>query len=498
MPADLCVTTTADGDETHESGRPPATVSRPVPRAAGPLLQAGGLGARVRASLQASGRYSNWVLLAALAGMFATTFPITILTISLGPIAEEFGTNEMVMAWVISGPMLLSAVALPLLGKLGDLYGHRRIFLIGFTGATVVAALTAIAWSPASLIGFRTLAAVMGGATQPASMALIFSVYTPEQRVRAMGWWSMTGAAAPALGLIAGGPLVDLLGWRVVFVLQAGISLIALGLAALVLRETERQRVRFDVAGAITLALGVGGFMFALGEVRELGVHSPLIHLALVLGAVATWAFVRVEARQSEPLLPLDFFRNATFNAAIVANAFMSAAYMGAFVIAPFVLLQIFGYSISMAAGIMLLRTATLTISSPFGGSLGYRIGERGAAIVGAGIMTVALTLMAWSVYSQSILGLAAALVLQGLGHGLGLPSLTSAIAGAVPDKDLGIASAANRLTGQMGAAFGITLLTLVYAGRNAPEALAMAMGAGAVLALVSTVSAMGMRRARS
>lgn len=98
--------------------------------------------------LERSGRYRTWVLFAALAGMFATTFPVTILAVSLAPIADEFGSSETMMAWVISGPMLLSAVTFPLLGKLGDLRGHRTIFLFGFTGATIVAALTAFAWDP--------------------------------------------------------------------------------------------------------------------------------------------------------------------------------------------------------------------------------------------------------------------------------------------------------------------------------------------------------------
>ena len=94
-------------------------------------------------------------------------------------------------------------------------------------------------------------------------MALIFSVYPPEERVRAMGWWSMTTAAAPALGVALGGPLVDLVGWRIVFLLQAGLSLCALALAFAVLRETAPKRVRFDFAGSLALALGIGGLMFA-------------------------------------------------------------------------------------------------------------------------------------------------------------------------------------------------------------------------------------------
>lgn len=458
-----------------------------------PPLERDGWRERLIADLERRGRYPTWVLLAALAGMFATTFPITILAISLGSIAEEFRTSETTIAWVISAPMLLAAVVLPLLGKLGDLQGHRRVFLLGFCGATLVAALTAFAWSPMSLIVLRTLAAVMGAATQPTSMALIFGVYKPEQRVRAMGWWSMTGAAAPALGLIAGGPLVDWLGWRVVFILQAVLSALALALAAAVLRETPRQRVRFDLLGGTTLALAVAGFMFALGRVRDLGLQSPWILAGAVVGVLGAAGFVSVERRAREPLLPLEFFSRRNFSAAIVSNAFMAAAYMGAFVIAPFVLLRIFGFSISVAAGIMLLRTLTLTLSSPVGGILGTRIGERGAALVGSAVMTVSLCLMAWAVQQNVLLGVGAALVLQGMGHGLALPSLTSAISNSVPERDLGVASAASRLTSQAGAAFGITLLTLVYGGNDTGEALALALLAGAILSALSLVTALGM-----
>src|SRR5690606_29688157 len=219
---------------------------------------------RVIARLDAAGTHATWVLWASLAGMFATTFPITILTVSLVPIAHEFGAHETTMAWVISAPMLFSAVTMPLLGKLGDLYGHRRAFLIGTAGSTAIAFATAFAWDATSLIAMRTLAAVLGGATQPSAMALIFSVTASNRRVQAMGWWSMTTAGAPALGLVAGGPLVEWFGWRIVFVLQGVFALAAFALAALVLRETARKRVRLDVAGTLALAIGVGGLMLAL------------------------------------------------------------------------------------------------------------------------------------------------------------------------------------------------------------------------------------------
>jgi MFS family permease len=266
------------------------------------------------ARLDASGRYPGWVLFAVLAGMFATSFPFTILAVSLAPIAEEFGSRETTLAWVVTAPMLLSAVTFPLVGKLGDLYGHRRVFLWGFAGSALVAALTALAWDAFSLIGLRTVAAILGGATQPTAIALLFSVNPEGGRVRAMGWWSMTTAGAPALGLILGGPLVDLLGWRIVFLLQAGMSAGALVIAYAVLRETEPLRVRFDVLGALALAVGVGGFMVALGGVRELGLDSPWIPAALVLGVLGIVAFVRIEARVRDPLLPLALFRDPSFS----------------------------------------------------------------------------------------------------------------------------------------------------------------------------------------
>lgn len=435
--------------------------------------------------MEARGTYRWWVMIAALTGVFATSFPITILTIALTSIATEFGVRETTIAWVISAPVLLSAVALPLLGKLGDLRGHRRVFLIGFVAATVAAVATACAWDAPSLIGLRIVAAVVGAATQPTSMALIFSVYEdPSERVQAVGWWAMMGAAAPAAGLIAGGPLVDLFGWRIVFILQAVFSLFALALASVVLRETPRQHVRFDVAGSTTLAAGVAGLMLALGRSRDIGLASPVMLTLVAVGVIGLVAFVRVERRVNAPLLPLEYFRRRNFTAAMLAGSFMGAAYMGAFVIAPIVLLQLFRYSITATAGIMLLRTLTLTISSPFGGRLGARVGLRRAASLGSAIVAVSLLVVAYGTASSSLAALCVGLVLQGLGSGLGTPPMTSAVACAVPNKDLGIAAAASRLTSQVGVAFGITTLTMVYGGINTGAALAHAFLVGAALAL--------------
>jgi MFS family permease len=128
---------------------------------------------RVQRRLEESGSYPRWVLLTALAGMFATTFPVTLLAVSISTIAKDFEAPETLIAWVIAAPLLASAVALPILGKLGDLYGQRRVFLLGFGISTLVTAATTVAWDPYSLIALRSLAVVIGAATIPSSMALI-------------------------------------------------------------------------------------------------------------------------------------------------------------------------------------------------------------------------------------------------------------------------------------------------------------------------------------
>ncbi len=446
----------------------------------------------VRARLEASGRFRVAVLLTALAGMFATSFPITILAVSLAPIANEFDASETTIAWVISAPMLLSAVGFPLLGKLGDLRGHRTIFLLGFAGATLVAALTALAWDAASLIGLRTLAAVLGGATQPTAMALIFSVYPPRERIRAMGWWTMTTAAAPALGLAVGGPLVDLFGWRIVFLLQAGLSLVALALAWIVLRETPRKTVRFDLIGSLALALGIGGFMFALGSLRDAGETLDRSLIGAAIGTFGLVLFVLIERRVEAPLLPLEFFASRNFSATLATNALTSGGYMGAFIIAPLFLFSQ-GFSATTASMVILMRTATLTLCSPLGGRLGERVGERAASFFGCSLMTAGLAVTAWGAHDQSLPLFVLGLVGQGAGHGLSQPSITSAISRSVDESDLGIAAASNRLMGQGGAAFGITLLTLAYGDTPAPRAFAMAFIAGTLLSALSVVTTLGM-----
>ncbi len=447
-----------------------------------------------QARLDGGGSYQRWVLLTALAGMFATTFPVTLLAVSLGTIADDFDASETLIAWVISAPLLASAVALPILGKLGDLYGHRRVFLTGFTISTAITAVTTLAWDPISLIALRGLAVMIGGATIPSSMALINSVYSRSERAKAMGWWSLVAAGSPAIGLVIGGPLIDAVGWRPMFGIQAALSVVPVVAAYLVLRETPlRTDVGFDLPGAATLAVATGALMFALNQAPARGLDGVIV-ASFVIGTAGLVAFALVEARVAFPLLPLEFFRRRNFTTSLLAALFSGAAYMGGFVLAPLLLQSVFALSVSATSLVMLLRPASFAITSPIGGSLATRIGERPVAMFGSVAIAVALVLLGLGGTADLLWIVIVGLVLQGIGNGTAQPTITATMSNSVDEADLGIAAAAQRMAFQVGSALGISTLTSIYGGTERASDFLTAYLVGAGIGAMALLFASMMR----
>lgn len=448
----------------------------------------------IQARLDASDDYKRWVLLTSLAGMFATTFPVTLLAVSLSTIADDFDTTETLIAWVISAPLLASAVALPILGKLGDLYGHRRVFLTGFTISTAITAVTVFSWDPISLIALRGLAVMIGGATIPSSMALINSVYSRGERAKAMGWWSLVAAGSPAIGLVVGGPLIDAVGWRPMFGIQAALSIVPVVAAYLILRETRlRTDVGFDVGGAATLAVATGAIMFALNQAPARGLDGVIVG-ALVVGIAGLLAFCAVEARVAFPLLPLEFFRRRNFTTSMLAALFSGAAYMGGFVLAPLMLQSVFALSVSATSLVMLLRPASFAISSPIGGSLATRLGERPVAVFGSLSIATALVLLGLGGSADLLWIAVVGLVVQGIGNGTAQPTITATMSNSVDEADLGIAAAAQRMAFQVGSALGISTLTSIYGGTEQASDFLTAYLVGAGIGVLALVFAAMMR----
>jgi MFS family permease len=462
---------------------------------AAPTAAPAGLPERIAADLDARGRYPRWVLLVALAGMFATTFPVTVLTLAIPTIADDFGVREASLSWLITLPVLCSALALPVLGKLGDLYGHRRVFIGGFAVALVTTALTATATSPATLIAWRTLTQVAGASTMPSSLALINSVHHGEARARAMGWWSMVSAGAPVVGLTIGAPVIDAVGWPTLFLLQAALMVVPVVASWLVLRETPRRDARFDVAGAVALAAGLGPLLLAVDRVREWGLLAASTLGCLGAAAAGLGAFVAIERRVAVPLVPLAFLRSRATAATLLGSLLSNAAYMGAFFLASLMMVEQFGYSLTSAVPILSIRPALFAVASPLGGWVTGRAGSRLAAVAGCLVLGAGLTgLAAGAATSSLAVVIVVGFLLQGIGFGLLRPAISTALADAVDEADLGMAAAAERLSGQLGVAFGITVVATVYASEvdRFPAAFAVA----AAFALLGAVLSTGLRAA--
>jgi EmrB/QacA subfamily drug resistance transporter len=403
------------------------------------------------------------VLWTVLAGLLSVNITFTVFAVALPRIARELGTTENTLTWVITGPMLAYGVAAPALGRAGDVWGHRRVYLLGMAGAVVGAAMSAVAWNAGSLILFRTLNSLEGAATGAASMALIFRVFPRDDRVKAMGWWSLVGAGGPVIGVAIGGIVIQHVGWRWIFVAQVPLTIAALALAAAVLPETDRsENVKFDGAGALLLAGAVTALLFGVNRGAEWGWSSPAVVTGFVLAPVLTVAFVLVEQRVEEPLLPLEYLRRRNFAFPIAAQALSNFAYMGGFILAPSLLLHYFNYGEERIGLLVLTRPLAFSITAPIAGYVAVKVGERSAALGGSLAVVASMVLFAGVDASAGDALVIGALVLSGVGLGTSSPSVAASVANSVDEASLGIASAAQQLMTQVGVVTGIQLMRTV------------------------------------
>ncbi len=419
--------------------------------------------ARAASRIEASDRYRWWVLWTALSGLFAVGLTVTILGVSLERISHDLHSTVPTVTWVVTGPLLAFGVVGPLFGKLGDVWGYRRIFLFGLAGSIVLAGMSAVAWNASSLIAFRTLAAAEGAATGPASMAMIARVFPESDRVKAMGWWSMVGAGAPVLGVAIGGPLVDAFGWRAIFLGQMPVTLLALIFAFFVLPATGGgQRQPIDGMGVAFLSVAVTGALFGLNRGPVWGWSSPAVILPIALAPLSLVAFVVTERRVRSPLIPLAWFGRRNFCFPVAVQFFTNFAYMGSFILAPLFMQNVLGYSVTRAGLITIARPIAFSITAPLAGYLAVRLGERSAGVAGA--CFVVASMAAWSALGghTGALPLMGALALAGIGLGVASPSMVATVANTVEEASLGAAGAANQLITTIGVVAGIQVAETV------------------------------------
>jgi EmrB/QacA subfamily drug resistance transporter len=433
---------------------------------------------RVQARAQESPRYEWWVLAALLAGLLSLNITFTVFVVALPTVAHQFHSSYSVLTWVTTGPLLAFGLAAPIAGKAGDLFGHRRLYLWGLVGAMVSAVLTATALGAGMLIFARVLDGVQGAATGTASMALILRLFAPEDRVKAMGWWSMVGAGGPVIGVTLGSPIIQYFGWRALFWGQLGLLVVSFAVVALVLPAHGPHSLEahepapasrwegMDWIGSWSLSAAVVGVMLGLSIGSVAGWTAPGCLVPVALAVVATGVFVHRERTAAAPLIPPEYFRRRNFTLPMGARSFMFFAYFGGLFLFPLMMEQVYGYSETQVGLMSIARPLAFSLCSPVAGYLAVRIGERTSAVVGAAAVVSSMVAFAVLGHSPPLAVILLALVLSGVGVGVAGPATASTQANAVDPSRLGVMSAAQQLATQVGEVAGIQILITVQASR--------------------------------
>ncbi|HEV2426679.1 MAG TPA: MFS transporter, partial [Acidimicrobiales bacterium] len=376
-------------------------------------------------------------------------------------------TTVTTLTWTMVGPLLAYGLAAPVFGKAGDVFGHRRLYLIGLVGAMVSAVLTATAASVGMLLLARTLDGVQGAMTGTASGALINLAFAPEERVKAMGWWSLVGAGGPVIGVSLGSPVIAAFGWRALFWLQLGLLVAALAVVAVLVPRPSGERPArrpgtMDWAGSGALSVGVTALMLALSIGPSLGWAAPGTLVAFVASAVMVALFAWRTRVAAHPFIPAHYFTRRNFVTPMVLRACGNFAYFGAFFLFPLLMEQGYGYSIPRVGALAVARPITFALCSPIAGYVAIRVGERVSSIAGAAALTGSLALFALLTPASGVWVIAVALALSGLGMGVIGPSSSSVMANEVESGEFGVIAAAQLLAMQVGEVAGIEVLETV------------------------------------
>lgn len=448
--------------------------------------------------------YARRLLVVVMLAVMAFGSLMTIVTVALDEIATDLGSSRATLTWMITGLMLAMAVCTPIAGKLGDIKGHRPMFLLGLVGGVVTTLASALAWDPISMITFRVLFGVTGALVMPNGMALMMHAYGPRRRATAMGWYQFAMTGAPTIGLVIGGPLIDVVGWRWIFTAFAGVTVVAALVGSRMIRPTPRQAdVPVDYLGAATLAAAVLAGLLMLtrttGLLRSSGAIRALtdpVALALALTAVVgVAAFIRVERASPEPMLRLRYFRRPNFTLPMVSSSLVQFAYMGGFVVTPALLGGPYGLAVGAIALMLAPRPGAFSLASPVGGYLATSMGERPPLIAGSVLMVASMAAFTVASALEATAGLAVivvGLILSGVSAGISQPAVASMVVGAVDPEDMGIANGMAQQIMFIGIVSGIQAMN-VFLGDEASvgqfQATFVLGGAVAALGLVAALA---------
>jgi len=399
-------------------------------------------------------------LLAAALGFVVVLLDVSVVNVALDALRHEFTTNVAGLQWVINAYTLVFAALLLTSGALGDRFGARRVFLLGFVVFTLASAACGMANSLAILVVARLVQGLGAALLVPNSLSMLQQAFPDrEQRSRAVGWWGAFGGVSLACGPVLGGLLVTHLGWRSIFLINLPVGLIGIFLTLRhVTPHSGNHRRSLDWGGQGAIILALASMTMALTEAGPLGWEHSLVRGGLLLASIAALGFIWIEAHGSSPMLPLALFRIPTFAVASAAGVVVNFAYYGLiFVFSLFFQIQQH-FSPQLTGLAFLPMTVILMVFNVLAGRLITRMGARLLMVLGLTLAAVGyLLLMSVSIDGTYWL-LVVPMLLAASGIALTVPTMTNATLSSVEASRAGIASGVLNSARQVGGMLGVAI----------------------------------------
>ncbi len=408
----------------------------------------------------------KWLALALLCAVqFMVILDIAIVNVALPSIQVDLGFSQENLQWVISAYALIFGGFLLLGGRMADIIGRRKLFLIGLAVFTVGSLLCGLSWDEASLIGSRAIQGLGAAIISPAALAILMTTFAEgRERNIALGAWGAVGGFGAAAGVLLGGLLTDALSWEWIFFVNIPVGMLGLALAPMLLNESRDLRVRrFDAMGAFLVTSGLVALVYGITQANELGWASWQT-ISLFVGSLVLLAgFAAWELRNRAPLVPFSIFKLRTLTGSNVAAFLMGTMLFSMFLLLTLYMQQVLGYS-AMETGIAYLACAgTAIIWANVAAQLVNRIGIKPVLVAGMAIMTVGIAYFTQiSPQGSYVADLLPGLLLIGLGMPFAYVAISIGGLTGVREQEAGLASGLINTTQQIGGALGIAALSAI------------------------------------
>jgi DHA2 family methylenomycin A resistance protein-like MFS transporter len=419
-------------------------------------------------------------------GIFVSNVTLTILIIALPAIAADLPGELALINWVSLAPLLSVAAITPLAGRAADRYGAKRLWLLGFTLTLCGIGASALAPTLPLLIAARLLTGIGSALFVPAALAISSALYPAALRATPIGYWTTTLAISPLLGVLVGGYLTELLGWRMLFVAQLLLGAPVLLAGTLLPAQPRLEGGPFDVQGSVAAAFASGGLLAATTWLGQDVALSARVLGALGVTALAFGWLLRAERHALDPVFPVALLRARPVQLALAVRGAMSFTYMGGFMTLPYFLTSLWGLSQSRIALTLSWRPLAMGVAGALAGRLSLRFGPAALARVGAWLLVLSTLAFVFLDRAPNYSCLTLGLMLAGLGLGIGSPGTVASVSVRVGPELLGSVSGLMTLTATLANALGMAgLFAIVEAngGVHDPKAYRMSNLVGAAVA---------------